>query len=255
MRQVIIEEPYSKAALISRRLAVFSAAVAAAGALGLARGVDLLAVLGGAALAAILAALLALSALVIIWRTGRKGAGQALAGLLVPAVLLAYPGYLAFQAVRSPRLADLSTDLADPPGFSLSRAAYAARGGTLPPAVPAAKRKEQLAAFPQIQPLLVDLDGEDTFEAALAAMRANGWTIIEATPPGGRSGVGHIDAIASIPILGFASDVTARIRPLTSQTRIDIRSVSRFALYDFGAGAHNIANFEAALQQIVDRKQ
>ncbi|MGA9214090.1 MAG: DUF1499 domain-containing protein, partial [Methylocella sp.] len=94
MRPLIVEEPYSKAALLSRRLAVFSFAVAVIGILGVARGVDLIAVLGGAIVIACGAILCALLAFVVIWRSGRKGAGQAFAGLVLAALLLAYPAYL-----------------------------------------------------------------------------------------------------------------------------------------------------------------
>jgi uncharacterized protein (DUF1499 family) len=254
MRPVIIEEPYCKAALLSRRLAVFSAAVAVIGILGVARGLDLVAVLGGAAVIAVLAVLSAILAFVIIWRSGRQGAGQALAGLVLAISLLAYPAYLAQQAVRLPRLADISTDVADPPSFSLSRAALAARGDMTPSSVAIAMRKEQIKAYPQIQPILVDLDAEEAFQATLKAVKANGWKIVEERPPGGRSGLGHIDAIATIFILGFPSDITVRLRPLAGRTRIDVRSVSRFGPYDFGAGPRNIGNFEAALEEAVDKK-
>lgn len=254
MRHVIIEEPYSKAALLSRRLAIFALTVAVIGILGVARGLDLLAVLGGAAAVALCAALLAIVAFAIIWHTGRRGAGQALAGLLLALSLLAYPAYLATQAIRLPRLPDISTDLSDPPGFSLSRAALAARGGATPPILPLARRKEQIKAYPKIQPILVDLDQHEAFQATLKAVAANRWTIIEQLPPSGRMGVGHIDAVAKSPILGFSSDVTLRLRPLAGQTRIDIRSVSRFGTYDFGAGPRNIANFETALEGVVDKK-
>ncbi|MGH6836922.1 MAG: DUF1499 domain-containing protein, partial [Methylocella sp.] len=152
MRQLIIEEPYSKAALLSRRLAVFSLAVAVLGILGVGRGRDLLAVLGGALAIACGAVLSALLAFAIIWRSGRKGSGQALAGLVVATLLLAYPAYLAQQAMRLPRLADISTDIADPPSYSLSHEALAARGDSTPPSVAIARRKAQLKAYPQIQP-------------------------------------------------------------------------------------------------------
>jgi hypothetical protein len=254
MRHVIIDEPYSKAALLSRRLAVFSAAVAAVGILGVARELDLLAVLGGAVVIAIFAALAAILAFAIIWRSGRKGAGQALAGLVLAVSLLAYPAYLAQQAIRLPRLADISTDIADPPNFSLSRAALAARNGVTPTSLATAARKDQIKAYPQIQPILVDLDGEEAFDATLKALTANGWKIVEQIPSGGRSGLGHIDAVATTIILGFPSDITVRLRPLAGQTRIDIRSVSRFKPYDFGAGPRNIASFEAALAEVVDKK-
>ena len=256
MRRLIIEEPYSKAALLSRRLAVFSLAVAVVGLLGVGRGLDLLAVLGGSLIVACTAILAAILAFVVIWRSGRKGAGQAFVGLVLATLLLAYPAYLAQQSIRLPRLADISTDLADPPNFSLSREALAARGGSTPPSIAPARRSAQIGAFPQVQPLLLDLDAQEAFDATVKAVTATGWKIVEQRRPGGRSDLGHIDAIATSFILGFPSDVTLRLRPLADQTQIDIRSVSRFAPYgyDFGANPRNIANFEAALTAVVDKK-
>ena len=71
MRPLIVEEPYSKAALLSRRLAMFSLAVAVIGILGVSRDVDLIAVLGGALVIACAAVLFAILAFVVIWRSGR----------------------------------------------------------------------------------------------------------------------------------------------------------------------------------------
>ncbi|MGH6835463.1 MAG: DUF1499 domain-containing protein, partial [Methylocella sp.] len=153
-----------------------------------------------------------------------------------------------------PRLADISTDIADPPSYSLSHEALAARGDSTPPSVAIARRKAQIKAYPQIQPILLDLDAREAFDAALAALAANGWKIVEKRPPGGRAGLGHIDAIAASFILGLPSDITVRLRPLAGQTRIDIRSVSRLGPYDFGANPRNIARFEAALEAVVDKK-
>ncbi|MCI0467464.1 MAG: DUF1499 domain-containing protein [Beijerinckiaceae bacterium] len=254
MRRLIIEEPYSKPAVLSRRLAVFSLAVALLAILGVKSGGDLIAVLGGAAALAFIASLAALLAFAIIWHSGRKGAGQAFAGLALAALLLAYPAYVAQQTIRLPRLFDISTDIANPPSFSLSRAALAARGGATPPSLPLALRKPQIKAFPHIQPILLDLDAEESFDAVEKAIEENGWQITAMTRPGGRSGLGHIDAIAKSLILGFPSDITVRLRPLAGQTRIDIRSVARFGLFDYGAGPRNIAGFEAALEEIVNKK-
>jgi hypothetical protein len=100
MRRLIVEEPYSKAALLSQRLAMFSLAVAVIGILGVARGQDLLAVLAGALIVACGAILFAILAFAIIWRSGRKRAGQAFAGLVLATLPLAYPAYLA-QQMRS----------------------------------------------------------------------------------------------------------------------------------------------------------
>lgn len=254
MRRLIIEEPYSKAALLSRRLAVFSLAVALVGILGVWRGLDLLAVLGGAVVIACIAILCAILAFVMIWRSGRKGAGEAFGGLVLAALLLAYPAYLAQRTLRLPHLSDISTDIADPPAFSLSHEALAARGDVTAPSIPISKRKAQLRAYPHIQPILLDLDAPEAFDAVQKAVTANGWKIVEQKPPGGRVGIGHVDAIATSFIFGFPSDVTLRLRPLAGQTRIDIRSVSRFGSFDFGADPRNIEKFEAALLNVVDKK-
>jgi uncharacterized protein (DUF1499 family) len=258
MRRLIVEEPYSKVALLSRRLAVFSLAVALIGVVAARSGLDpaaAFAVLGGAVGVACGAVLCAALAFVLIWRGGRKGAGQAAAGFFLALLLLAYPVYLAEKAIRMPRLIDLSTDIVDPPIFSLSSQAQAARGGATPPSLPQSMRKGQLKAYPQIQPILLDLDAQEALPAIVKAINAIGWRIVEETPPGGRSGLAHIDAIARSTILGFPSDVALRVRPLAGQTRIDIRSVSRFGPYDFGANQRNIEIFETALAAEVDKKQ
>jgi Protein of unknown function (DUF1499) len=254
MRRLIIEEPYSKAALLSRHLAVFALFVAILAIIGVKSSADLIAVLGGAAVIACVAVLAALLAFAIIWHSGRQGAGQAFFGLILAVLLLAYPAYLGQQIIRLPRLHDISTDIADPPSFSISRAALAARDGTTARSMPLAARKPQTKAYPEIQPILLDLDAQESFDAVLKAVAANGWRIVEKRAPGGRMGLGHVDAIALSFLLHFPSDITVRLRPLAGQTRIDIRSVARFGPFDFGAGARNIAKFETALEEIVNKK-
>jgi uncharacterized protein (DUF1499 family) len=257
VRRLILEEPYSKSALLSRRLAAFALAVAVVGIIAARGGIDpsaAFAVIFGSIGLAAGAILWALLAFVVIWRTGRQGAGQAAAGLFLALLLLAYPAYLAATALHLPRLTDLSTDVADPPVFSASRVAQAARRGTTPPSLPASMRKRQALTYPKIQPILLDLDAAESFAAILKAIPATGWRLVEATPPGGgRTGIGHVDAIARSAILGFPCDITIRVRPITDQTRVDVRSASRFGPYDFGANRHNIETFEAALEAAVDK--
>src|ERR1700730_6209274 len=103
MRRLIVEEPYSKAALLSRHLAVFSLAVAVIGFLGVSRGIDLIGVLGGAVVFACGAVLCAILAFAIIWRSGRKGGGHALAGLVLATLLLAFAAPAGQQTMCLPR--------------------------------------------------------------------------------------------------------------------------------------------------------
>lgn len=257
MRHLIIEEPYTDSALWSRRLAVFATAVIITG-VGLARlGLDpkaVLAVLGSAIMIACLAILCAGAATIAIWRTGRRGVGILLTGGCIALAVLAYPSYLAYQAVRLPALHDISTDIDDPPSFSLSEEALAARKGFVPPSISPAQRQAQLLAYPDVQPIVIDLDGDEAYQTILNAVAAEHWTVVEAHPPGGRFGIGHIDAIAHGLVLGFANDITIRIRPLAGQTRVDVRSVSRIGRHDFGANARRILAFAEELKTEADQQ-
>ena len=55
--------------------------------------------------------------------------------------------------------------------------------------------------------------------------------------------------------MGFADDITIRIRPLAGQSRIDIRSASRLGRHDFGANAKRIAAFAEELQTQLDESR
>jgi uncharacterized protein (DUF1499 family) len=258
MRRLIIEDKWSVAALLSRRLALFAAAVALIGVVAARKGVEpqsVLAILGGAIIFACGAVLCAIVAFVVIWCSGRKGAGQALAGLVLAVILLAYPAALAERLARLPPLDDISTDVIDPPAFSLSQQALAARDGTTPASLPASLREAQARAYPKILPILIDLDGAEAFAAVRKAITAAGWRIVAAQPPGGRSGQGHIDAIATSLVLGFPYDITVRLRPLVGQTRIDLRSVARVSAYDPADNPRHIEKFERALEAEIDRKK
>jgi hypothetical protein len=257
MRHVIIEEPYSENALWSRRLAFFALAVILTG-LVLARlGLDpsaVLAVLGSAIMIACLAVLCAGAATIAIWRTGRKGIGLLLTGGFIATVLLSYPLYLAYQAVRLPALHDVATDVDDPPQFSLSRHALMMRKGFVPISESTSDAQKQLDAYPGVEPIIVDLDASDAYQIVLHAVAARHWKLVEAHPPGGRFGLGHVDAIDHSRVLGFANDITIRIRPLAGQTRIDVRSVSRVGRHDFGSNARRIMAFTEALKTEADQK-
>ena len=54
--------------------------------------------------------------------------------------------------------------------------------------------------------------------------------------------------------MGFPDDITIRIKPLAGQTRIDVRSVSRYGRNDFGANAKRIGAFAQELQNQLDTK-
>ncbi|NEU11513.1 DUF1499 domain-containing protein [Methylobacterium sp. BTF04] len=247
MRRLPFEEPITRAGPYARMMAMLSL-LATLFALILVRdpradsGAALTALGGGLALA-LVAVGLALIAFVRVWREGARGLGAALAGLFVASLVLGYPAYAALRGLRLPALSDVTTDIDNPPAFSRSKAAFAARDGRYPVDPGAAARAEQRAAYPQIAPLTLDLDADEAFELARKAAVNRRWQIVEAIRPGGRIGNGRIEAVARGLVLNLADDVTVRVRPRADGARIDVRSASRLGGRDFGANADRIRAF------------
>ena len=258
MRRLMIEEPYSQLALWSRRLAIFACAATALG-LGLAhsRRIEMeaaLSVVTAGLILACMALLLAGSALTVIWREGRRGLGQAISGSLIALLLLGFPAYLALLAFQLPMINDVTTDLTDPPAFSRSASALAQRAMETPPDKPQNLRDEQRRAYPDIQPILLDLDIEEAWRLVKQTTAALGWRQIDQTPPGGRTGMAHLDSTSQTLLLALPQDMTIRLKPLIGQTRVDVRSASRYGRHDFGSNAEEIRRFASELQNQLDAR-
>ena len=250
MRRIILEEPWARTAVWSRGFALFAFAVALIGLVMARAGLDptaAMAIEGAAIVIAAAAVLLALAAMVVIWRTGYRGTGRLLAGLFVAAVVLAYPAFTLFQANRIPSLSDVSTDLADPPHFATSREALALRGGVTPGEPTSAMQDIQRRLYPDIQPIVLDIEAMDAHALILKIVTARHWRITDDALPLGRFGVGRIDAVAKTMPMGFPADVTIRIKPLAGQARVDIRSVSRTPWQEPGSNAARIEALAADL--------
>jgi hypothetical protein len=253
MRRLILEEPLSRAALWSPRLAGFALAVSAIAVALLRFGrVELLpgvvTLLIGLAIAT-LAALAALAGLYRIWSEGRRGLGSALLGLILATLLLGVPAFFATRALLLPAITDVTTDVADPPAFSRSRAAIAARGG-VPQEPPAAARTEQRRAYPRIASLTLDRSAEEAFDLAVQAAERRGWRILDRSRPGGRRGDGRFDAVDRTLVLRLPEDVTVRVRPIADGSRLDVRSASRIGPHDIGGNARRIQSFLDAVSDL-----
>ncbi|WP_210497180.1 DUF1499 domain-containing protein [Microvirga antarctica] len=247
MRHVIIEEPFSRPARWSPKVAWFGLAVACiaslmirfrlieydAGFIALGAGVGM----------ALLAVLLSFVAFIRIWQEGRQGLGSAIKGLAIAALVLAYPALMAFKAATLPPIHDISTDTDNPPAYSRSRISLDARGGRVPPDAPPEVREAQRQAYVQIAPLTLDVGPTEAFALVQKAATTLGWQVVEAIPPGGRQGAGRLEAVARTFVLRLPDDVTVRIRPRADGSRIDIRSVSRVVQHDLGGNAARIRAF------------
>lgn len=289
MRRIILEEPWAESAIWSRRLAVFAILLALIGVILLrGRFVEVnagIAIFAAAIVIDCIALLLAAAGAVVIWRTGRRGVGHLVSAVFLCLLLLAYPAWLAAQAVRLPVLNDISTDVNDPPAFNHTPKAVAARNGFKPRPAPADRKLDQQRAYPDIQPIVIDVEAEEGYRLVLAAVRNLGWRIVDRKAPVTRKVIpaqrarrerigrtrrtrlvparpekiveaspGHIEAVTRTMIMGFPDDITIRIRPQEAQTRIDVRSASRFGRHDFGANAARIRRFASELQTQLDAR-
>jgi uncharacterized protein (DUF1499 family) len=260
MRRLIIEEPLARSAVWSQRCAVFGVLTAGV-AVGVARvggerdPSSALAVFGAALVLAMVALLLAGAAAIVIWRTGRRGGAQAGVGFLLALALIGYPAYLTYRAIVLPPINQASTDFENPPLFMITSRAREARHGRNPPLPDAALAAAQKASYPGLQSMMVDLEPDQAYRMALRICKDLGWRVVDSSPSNLRGdGVAHIDAIDRSLFFGLPDDITIRVKPLTNQTKIDIRAVSRFGKHDFGANARRISRFIAAVQDSVQAR-
>lgn len=159
------------------------------------------------------------------------------------ALALVFPSWnLQRTASQVPRIHDITTDTENPPRFlALLAARQKAPNGA---AYAGAKLAQaQKAAYPDIQPELLNMPPARAFDHALAAARNMGWDIVAAEPAQGR-----IEATATTFWFRFKDDVVIRIAADGNGSRLDIRSMSRIGRSDLGTNAKRIRAYLARLR-------
>ena len=254
VRRLIVEEPPSRLANWSQRLALFALVVALLAVIivrgNLVEAVPGFAVLASALVIAAVAVALAAGAFVVIWRNGNPGFGRALAALVLGGLIVAYPAYLGARNFRAPAISDITTDTTDPPRFE-AIARVRPRDANPIAYAGAEVAERQRAAYPDIVPLQTAAAVNDAYAAALEVLNGRKWRVVDArTPQAGRRD-GRIEAVARTPIMGFRDDVVVRVRPSGSGARIDIRSASRYGRSDFGSNAQRIRSLLEEIEETV----
>lgn len=254
MRRPLEENTYARSAVWTRRLAVAGALMAMTAVLLPRRGpldaphaIILLGIGLGAAFLALPCGMLAAA---VIWRTGWRGTGRLITGVWLAVMTLAYPSYLALVALRQMPSADVSTDRADPPPFSSSPKALAARNGVTPGS--GGKSVSGASERTDSQTVLMDLPAPQAFAAALRCVKALRWHVIEAASPIGRTGGGHIDAVTQSALMRLPEDIAVRLVPRDGQVRVDIRSASRIGHLPL-VGDDNARNVQALKESLEDQ--
>src|SRR5262249_2054913 len=104
--------------------------------------------------------------------------------------------------------------------------------------------EQQRRAYPEIAPLILDLRPQVAFNRALDTAKRMGWAIVAADELSGR-----IEASDRSRWFGFTDDMVIRITPLSSVSRIDVRSSSRQGRSDFGVNAARVESYLSALHK------
>src|SRR5215210_415452 len=119
MRRLIIEEPVSRPAGWSPKIAWFAIIVTILTVLLIRFGrIDYKSgfiALGIGLSLGFVSIILSLIAFVRIWQEGRRGLGSAIRGILLAVILLAYPAWFAVKAATLPPINDITTDTENPP--------------------------------------------------------------------------------------------------------------------------------------------
>lgn len=224
-----------RVALFSAQLLILAALLHRFASLGTpaAMNVMLLALLGCG-----IATLLAMIAVVRIWRRGRLGAGQAFAGIFIALVALALPLYYLPSLILLPHLTDIATAPEEPPAFATLASARPADANPLQ--TPTEESAElQTEAYPDIRPMQLERPARAVYDMVVQAVDRLGWKVVKSESPK-VAGVGSIEATDRTLLMGFTDDVAIRVSGDDAHATIDVRSASRYGLHDFGTNADRI---------------
>jgi uncharacterized protein (DUF1499 family) len=206
---------------------------------------------GGLAIAG-LSILVGLAGFAAIWQNGSRGMARILLAFLIDAAILAYPAYLAYQYRRLPAIHDITTDPIDPPRFEALARLRTGDGAN--PAVYAGlySADQQRQFYPDIEPVELEIPVDRAYALSLQLVTKRKWLVIDERAPQPPRRIGRIEAVARSPIMGFREDVSIRIVPDGEDSRVDIRSASRYFDSDLGSNAARVSKFIDDLNTAAD---
>lgn len=191
--------------------------------------------LGGAlSLAALLAGL---ASLLLALRRAVPGRRKALAAIVLAMPLVAFLGSRPLAAGDAPRIHDVTTDVASPPQFSV----LALREDNLAGVETLDNwRAIHAKAYGDLQPLHLAQSAPEVMERARAIALEEGWDVAAFSPEEGR-----LEATASVSFIRFYDDVVIEVTPAPDGegSVVNMRSVSRIGISDFGVNAARIRAF------------
>src|SRR5277367_241520 len=238
-------EPVSSLATWARNLAVFAVVAVVVSIIivrfGFLEMKPALATFFGALGCAALSILVSLAAFAAIWQNGSRGMSRILLALLINAIVLAYPAYLALQYRKLPPIHDITTDPIDPPRFEALARLRSGDGANTAVYAGLYSAEQQRQAYPDIEPVELEIPVDRAYAITLQLVNKRKWLVIDERAPQPPRRIGRIEAVARTPIMGFREDVSIRVTPDGEDSRVDIRSSSRYFEADLGSNATRIA--------------
>lgn len=178
------------------------------------------------------------------------------AGVLLALVYVGWVGSYAIASFTTPAIHDISTDLADPPGFR----ALTIRPDNLD-AIPGMDDEDMKGMSPQQRWVLIHQKEYDDIRSvrinepvpsvvakAERLAEARGWDVASALPEQGR-----LEATETSALFRFKDDIVLRVKPTETGegSIVDMRSISRVGTGDLGVNAKRVRSFLADLSGTV----
>jgi uncharacterized protein (DUF1499 family) len=187
---------------------------------------------------AILSLLLAALGFHSLWKYGSIAGKRSVLAVLISGIVLSPFGYAFYKSATLPRLADISTDLADPPLFS------GIRDSGLNAAI-------QTSAYPNVSGRRYEITADRVVPFVEKLVDDFGWVPVTRNSEAASTEEMLIEADVKTFIFGFKDKIVVRITDEGQTTFIDMRSRSGFGDNDLGANAARITGFLKELDLLV----
>ncbi|KRQ05570.1 DUF1499 domain-containing protein [Bradyrhizobium sp. DASA03076] len=197
---------------------------------------------GGLAIAG-LSILFGLAGFAAIWQNGSRGMARILLAFLIDGAILAYPAYQALLYRKLPHIYDITTDPIDPPRFEALSRLRTGDGTNTAVYAGLYSAEQQRQFYPDIEPIELEIPVDRAYAIARQLVIKRKWTVIDEREPQPPRRMGRIEAVARTPIMGFREDVSIRVVPDGDDSRVDIRSASRYFDSDLGSNAARVTKF------------
>ncbi|MBK3664837.1 DUF1499 domain-containing protein [Bradyrhizobium diazoefficiens] len=206
---------------------------------------------GGLAIAG-LSILFGLAGFAAIWQNGSRGMARILLAFLIDGAILGYPAYQGLQYRKLPKIHDITTDPIDPPRFDALSRLRTGDGTNTAVYAGLYSAEQQRQFYPDIEPIELEIPVNRAYAIARQLVIKRKWTVIDEREPQAPRRIGRIEAVARTPIMGFREDISIRVVPDGDDSRVDIRSASRYFESDLGSNAARVTKFIDDLNTAAD---